>query len=112
VGDAPWNRGLQPFGRSTGRRLPNFYYGPLHTHVSCPAYATYGCWKVEVVTRHACPHGVMVVVEETRNGGSEGASWGFSRRLAARTRTVVEVDRDQPGVSGRINSVLCTPDRS
>lgn len=104
----PWNRGLRPWKPAHPRSLPSFYYQWIrHTNSSCARYASYGCWKLKVVTRHGCPHGVMVFVEETRGGADAGASWGFSRKLAAKAATVVEVDADQGDVYPQIDSLLC-----
>lgn len=104
---APWNRGLQYSGHPTRRHLPNFYYRWLRGRSSCARFATYGCWKVKVVTRHGCPHGLMMVVDETKGGADVGVTWAFSRPLAARTSTIVEVDADQSDVSSRVDSMLC-----
>jgi hypothetical protein len=102
----PWNRGLQPWGHPAGRAPSNFYYQWIHGE-SCAAYASYGCWKLKVVTRHGCPHGVMVVVDQMRRDAVIGPSWGFSRKLAARTSAVVEVDADRTGLSARVDSMIC-----
>ena len=109
AGAAPWNSGLQPWGHSTAQRLPNFYYAWITSHVSCAGYASYGCWKVVVGIRHGCPRGVMVVAQETYGGAEEGATWGFSRRVAANARVVVELDADKKSVSARLDSLLCRP---
>jgi len=109
AGAAAWNRGLQPWGHSSGRHLPGFYYAWVTGHVSCAEYASYGCWKLDVVTRHGCPRGVMVVAREMNAGADEGPIWGFSHRAAARSRVVVELDADRNGVSPRLDSVLCHP---
>jgi len=109
----PWHRGLQPSGYSTRRRrLPKFYYQWLHPGYSCALSATYGCWKVAVSTRDGCPHGVMVVVEETQNGASVGATFGISRPLAPRARGVVELDKDQGSVGAQVDSMLCNSRKS
>jgi hypothetical protein len=109
AGAAVWNRGLQPWGHSAARHLPNFYYAWVSGHVSCAAYATYGCWKVDVVTRHGCPRGVMVVAREMNGSADDGPIWGFSHRVAARSHVVVELDADRNRVSLRLGSVLCHP---
>ena len=109
AGAALWNSGLQPWGHSTAQRLPNFYYAWVTSHVSCARYATYGCWKLDVATRHGCPRGVMVVAQETYGGADEGAAWGFSRPVAARARVVVELDADKKSVRAGLDSLLCSP---
>jgi hypothetical protein len=103
----PWHRGLQPWGNPAGRPLPDFYYQWLRSRSSCAQVAVYGCWKLKVVTRHGCPHGLSMLIDETKGDADVGATWGFSRRLAAEKSTVVEVDADQNGVSGRLESMLC-----
>ncbi len=108
-GAAPWNSGLQPLGRSTGRHLPGFYYAWLTSHVSCAEYATYGCWKLDVVTRHGCPNGVVVVAKEVNGGTVEGTTWGIGPRAAARARVAVELDADRKNVTPRLDSLFCRP---
>jgi hypothetical protein len=105
-----WSRGFQPWRQSAGHPA-SFYYEWLRPDVSCQ-YATHGCWRINVVTRHGCPHGVVVVVEETRGGADLGTAWGFSRRLAPRERDVVELNKDQANAAGRLQSMICRPGRS
>jgi hypothetical protein len=108
-GAAPWNSGLQPWGHSTARRLPNFYYAWVTSHVSCAGYTEDGCWKLHVATRHGCPGGVMAVAQEMYGSSDEGATWGFSRRVAARARAVVELDADKKSVRAQLDSLSCRP---
>jgi len=106
-GTEPWNRTLFAWRHAPGRGLPDFYYQWLHAGSSCAPTASYSCWKLKVATRHGCPRGVMMILEETRDGADVGPSWGFSRPLAARVSGVVEVDADQSGVGARVDSMLC-----
>lgn len=106
-GTEPWNRRLYAWRPAPGRGLPDFYYRLFYAGSSCSATASYSCWKVRVVTRHGCPRGVMLILEETRGDADVGITWGFSRPLAARTAGVVEVDADQSGVGSRVDSMLC-----
>jgi hypothetical protein len=107
TGTESWNRSFLAWGHSTARRPAGFYYEWLHSHGACGQYATYGCWMLDVVTRNGCPHGVIVVVQETRNGANVGTAWGFSKPLAARTPAVVEVVKDEAGISGQVSSMVC-----
>jgi hypothetical protein len=109
AGAAPWNRGLQPLGHSTGRHLPGFYYAWVTSHVSCARYATYGCWKLDVVTRHGCPNGLVVVAQEMNGGTVEGTTWGIGPRARSRARVVVELDADRKNVRPQLDSLFCRP---
>jgi len=104
----PWHRSLQSWApATTSRHLPDFYYRWLQAGSSCAKDATFGCWKLKVVARHGCPQGVTLVVDETQGGGVVGAVWGFSRRLAPKAPSVVEVDADRNGVGGQVRSMTC-----
>ncbi|HEY7422155.1 MAG TPA: hypothetical protein VH541_09090 [Gaiellaceae bacterium] len=96
-------------GHSTGRHLPGFYYAWVTSRVSCAEYATYGCWKLDVVARRGCPSGVVVVAQEVEGGSNVGTSWGVGPRAGARARVVVELDADRKNVTPRLDSVFCRP---
>jgi hypothetical protein len=105
-----WNQGFHPWGPSTGGRPANFYYEWVRSHISCARGATHGCWKINVATRHGCPHGVAVFVSETSKGVDlGGAAFGFSPPLGARVQDVVEVNKTQDDVAGRVRSIVCRP---
>jgi hypothetical protein len=102
-----WHTGLHPYVDPSKPGLPNLYYKWMPSHVSCPAYATYGCWKAKVVTRRGCPHGITVLFQETRGGEVVGLTTGESRPLRAKTQGVVEVDANQQHVEGRPEWMAC-----
>ena len=104
----PWHRGLATAGQSTtSGHLPAFYYRWMRPSSSCAKVATYGCWKLKVVSRHGCAHGVTLLLDETQGGGVVGAVWGYSGRLAAKKPRIVEVDADQSDVGGQVKSIVC-----
>ncbi|MGH2855304.1 MAG: hypothetical protein ACRDLF_14055 [Solirubrobacteraceae bacterium] len=102
-----WHKGLHPYADPSKQGLPNLYYEWMPSHVSCPGYATYGCWKAKVVTRLGCPHGITVLFQETRDGAVVGLTTGQSRPLRAKTPGVVEVDANQQHVNGRPEWMAC-----
>ena len=104
-----WHRGLQPWGISVQAGRPTIYYELTHSKVSCAKRARYGCWKVTVVARYGCRHGVSILIGETRHGADTGATaQAVSRRpLVPRKRGVVELDADARDVGGQVRSIFC-----
>jgi hypothetical protein len=102
-----WHRGLQAWPDPAKPRIPDIYYKWLHSNYSCAVYATYGCWKARVVTRHGCPHGFNILVHETQNGVQVGVTGRFIARLLPQTPRTIEVDADRAHVDGQVSSMSC-----
>jgi hypothetical protein len=104
-----WHRGLHVWRVPTEQGLPDLYYGTIQFNTACSGAATQGCWKVTVVSRSGCPHGLVMIATERQDGRDVGATEGFSGPLAAKKRVVVELDLSRPHVRGRISSLGCVP---
>jgi Domain of unknown function (DUF4115) len=107
TGDDLWHRGLQAWPDPAKHRLPDIYYKWLHSNFSCAVYASFGCWKAKVVTRHGCPRGFNILVDETQDGAKVGVAIRFIARIVAKTPRIVEVDADRAHVDGRVASMSC-----
>ena len=105
--DDLWHRGFQAWPDPAHRRLPDVYFEWLHSNFACAAYASYGCWKAKVVTRHGCPHGFNILVDETQNGAKVGLATAFIARLRPKAPKIIEVDADRGHVDGRVTSMSC-----
>lgn len=107
---AAWHAGFAADYSGIGAyQLPNIYYRFVNHPSSCAAYATNGCWKIEVVTRNGCPTALSIQMgEEESNGTQVGTAYGNTGSLYPRERAVIEIDATQSQApQGRIGAILC-----
>jgi hypothetical protein len=102
-----WHRGLHAWPAAARHGVPDIYYEWLRSNFSCAAYASYGCWKVKVVTRRGCPHGFDVLVDETQGGANVGLVSAFVAGLRPEEPKFVEVDADRANVDGHVGAMSC-----
>jgi hypothetical protein len=110
-----WHKGYTAWnGNPATYTLPTIYWKWVPGSYACPSYDTtlgYTCWKVEVVTRHACSDLSVELGEHTSgnaNSPQVGTVDGYAGSVSPWTPTVVEVDGDTTsGQWAFVNSITC-----